>query len=91
MIPFWWACWQRVTNRYEQVQPPLRRQALPVTVVGDGHAFDQLHDEVGAPAFRCPRVEHAGDVGMVHQRQGLLLRRKPGDYLASVHARLDDL
>ena len=39
----------------------------------------------------CPGVEHAGDVGVVHHRQGLPLGLEAGDHLPGVHARLDDL
>ena len=42
-----------------------------VAVVGDGDALDQLHDEVGPAAVGGPGVEHLGDVGVVHQGQGL--------------------
>ena len=38
-----------------------------------------------------PGVEHLGDVGVVHHRQGLPLGLEPGDDLLGVHARLDDL
>ena len=36
-------------------------------------------------------VEDAGDVGMVHESQGLTFCFKPGDHLFGVHAQLDDL
>ena len=36
-------------------------------------------------------VEHAGDVGVVHQGQGLTLGLEAGDDLRAVHAGLDDL
>ncbi len=36
-------------------------------------------------------VEHAGDIGVIHQGQRLTLRLEAGDDLARVHARLDDL
>ena len=36
-------------------------------------------------------VKDLGDVGVVHEGQGLPLGLEPGDHLAGVHARLDDL
>ncbi len=39
----------------------------------------------------APRVEHLGDVGMIHQRQRLPLGLEPGHDLLGVHAQLDDL
>ncbi len=59
------------------------------SVIGD--AVDQFHHEVGAPAFGGARVEHLGNVGMVHHRQRLPLGFEAGDHLPRVHARLDDL
>ena len=34
-------------------------------------AVDQLHHEVGPARVGGSAVEHVGDVGVVHQRQGL--------------------
>ena len=45
----------------------------------------------GRPDSRGPGVEDAGDVDMVHHRQGLPLGLEAGDDLPAVHARLDDL
>ena len=81
----------RLADRHEQLQPLARRQVVVVAVLGDRHAVDQLHDEVRAAGFRGPGVEDAGDVDVVHHRQGLPLGLEPGDDLATVHARLDDL
>ena len=81
----------RLADRHEQLQPLARRQVVVVTVLGDRHAVDQLHDEVGPARFRGPGVEDAGDVDMVHHRQGLALGLEAGDDLAAVHAGLDHL
>ena len=56
-----------------------------------GNALDQLHHEVGPAAVGRAGVEHPGDVGVVHQGQGLPLGLEAGDDVARVHARLDDL
>jgi hypothetical protein len=62
-----------------------------VTVLGDRYAVDQLHDEVGPAGVGGAGVENAGDVEMVHQRQGLAFGLEAGDHLPRIHARLDDL
>jgi hypothetical protein len=62
-----------------------------VAVVGNRDAADQLHHEVGAARIRGAGVEDLGDVRVIHQREGLPLGLEPGDHLAGVHARLDDL
>ncbi len=82
MMPFWCGVLHRLANRHEQLQPLLRRQAVLVAIAGDRHALDQLHDEVGPAGFGGAGVEHLGDVGVVHQRQGLPLGLEAGDHLA---------
>ena len=39
----------------------------------------------------APASRTLGDIGMVHQRQGLALGLEPGDDLLRIHPRLDDL
>ena len=67
------------------------RKLVLVAVLGDPDPLDQFHDKVGPAVVRRPCVEDSGDVGMVHHRQSLALGLEPGDDLAAVHARLDDL
>ena len=62
-----------------------------VAIIGDADPAHQFHHKVGPARFRRPCVQHLGDVGMVHQRQGLPLRLEPGYHLPGVHAQLDDL
>ena len=62
-----------------------------IAVVDDREALHQLHHEVGPAALGRAGLEHPGDVSVVHQRQRLPLRLEPGDDIARVHARLDDL
>ena len=54
-------------------------------------ALDQLHDEEGAAVGGRAGVEDAGDVGVVHQGQGLALRLEAGQDVPRVHPRLDQL
>ena len=80
-----------LADREEQVQPLAGRELLLIAVVDDRDALDQLHDEVRPAALRRAGVEDAGDVGVVHQREGLPLGLEAGDDVARVHPRLDDL
>ena len=91
MMPLLVGVLHRLADREEQFQPLAGRELLLVAVVGDRDALDQLHHEVGPAAVGGAGVEHPGDVGVVHQRQGLPLGLEPGDDVARVHARLDDL
>jgi hypothetical protein len=75
----------------EQLEAVARRQAVAVAVVGDGHAVHQLHHEVGPARVGGAGVQDAGNVLVVHQRQGLALGLEAGDDLAGVEARLDHL
>ena len=75
----------------EELHPLPGVEPLPVGVVGDGHAADQLHHEVRPPAFRHPRVVDAGDAGVVHEGEGLALGVEAGQHLLRLHAELDDL
>ena len=82
MIPFWWACWtawQTWTNSSSRSRVV---RLLLVAELGDRDAVDQFHHEEGPPALGRPGIEHLGDVGMVHHRQGLPLGLEAGDHLA---------
>ena len=81
MIPFWWACctaWQTWTNSSSRSRSG---ELVLVAVVGQRDAVDQLHHEIGPARVGRPRVEHLGDVGVVHQGQGLPLGLEAGDDL----------
>src|SRR5438094_9772572 len=64
---------------------------MVVAIAGDRKAFDQFHDKEWSAGLSYPAVEHLGDVGVVHHRQGLALGFKARDDLPGIHARLDDL
>jgi serine/threonine protein kinase len=81
----------RVAGRSVEFQPWPWRQVILVAKLGDWHALDELHHEVGAARGRGAAVEDLGNIGMVHDRQGLPLRLETGDDLARVHARLEQL
>ena len=80
----------RLADRHEEFQALARREPLLVAVLGDGNALDQLHDEERPARLGAAGVEHAGDVGVVHHRQGLPLGLEAGQHGLGVHARLDD-
>ena len=80
-----------LAHHLEELQPFLGGKVLAIAVVGDGNALHVLHHEVGAPGLRRTTIEHAGDIGMIHQRQRLALSLEARDDLPRVHAGLDDL
>ena len=91
MIPFWWACctaWQTGTNSSSRCAG-VRWFWSQYSVIGT--PLTSSITKYGRPDGGGPAVEHLGDVGVVHQRQGLPLGLEPGDHLPGVHARLDDL
>ena len=90
MTPFWWACWiawqtgRKSSRRW-------RSESVLVAVMCDGDALDEFHDEERPARFGDAGIQHAGDVRMVHQGQGLPLGLKTRQDLLGVHPRLDDL
>ena len=79
-----------LTDLCEKFQPFFGGKIVLVAVVRDLAATHQFHDEV-RPARVCRTgIEHFGNVGMIHERQGLALSLEAGDHLIRVHAQLDD-
>jgi hypothetical protein len=91
MIPLVCACWIALTDLHEQIQAALCREPLLIAILGDGDPADQLHDEVRSARVGGPRVQHLGDVGVVHQRQRLALRLEAANHVLGVEARLNEL
>ena len=75
----------------EELEPLAEIEAVPVAVVGDRLAGDELHDEVGQPLVGGAGVEHAGDVGVVHHRERLPLALEAREHLVGVHPEADHL
>ena len=75
----------------EQLQPlrGLSRALSQYSVIGMPRTSSMT--KYGRPAVGRTRIEHLGDVRMVHHRQRLPLGLEAGDHLLGVHARLDDL
>ena len=80
-----------LTDREKQLQPLPGRETVGIAVVGDGHALDQLHDEVRPAAAGLAAIVDLGDVRMIHEGQGLPFGLEASDDLAGIHTRLDDL
>ncbi len=74
-----------LADRDEQRQPLAGRQPGPVAIVGDRHALDQLHHEIGA-ALGLPCIQDLGDVRMIHQGQRLPLLVEAGEHPLGVKA-----
>ena len=62
-----------------------------IAILSDLDASHQFHHEIRAAGLGCPGVKHPRNVRMVHHRQRLPLRLKPGDDVPRVHAELDHL
>ena len=70
-----------LANLDEQVEPFLGGEIVLVAVIGDADAAHQFHHEVRPARFGRARIQHLGDVGMIHHRQRLPFRLEPGDDL----------
>ena len=75
----------------EQRQPFPDAEPLLVAVLGDWDPLHILHREVGTALRRGPRIEHARDVRVVHQRQRLAFRLEARNDFPRVHPGLDHL
>ncbi len=61
-----------------------------VAVKVDGNTLDEFHDEIGATGVGGAGVKDFGDVGMVHEGEGLTFGFEARDDLFGVHSELDD-
>ena len=80
-----------LANLYEQIQPPAGVELVLVAIIGDLDPPDQLHDEIGPPRVGGARIQHPGNVGMIHHGQRLPLSLEAGNDAPGVHAQFDDL
>ena len=80
-----------LADRHEQLQPGCHRHPCLVAILGDRHALHQLHDEEGLVGRRDAAVVDAGDVGVIHQREGLPFGVEPGQHASRIHRPLDQL
>src|SRR2546422_7671968 len=80
-----------VANIDEEFEALSGGEIILVTVLGDLHAADQLHDEIRAAGAGGAAIKHLGDIRMIHHREGLALDFEARDDAAGIHAELDDL
>ena len=73
----------------EEFKPLVRRHALSVAVLRDGHARHVFHDEIRL-AVRRPGVKNLRDGGMIHDCKGLALRLEALDHGLVIHSALDE-
>ena len=66
-------------------------EVVLLAVLGDGAAFDHLHDEVGGADVRLAGIEDAGDVGMLHDGEGALLDGEAAEDVCGGDTGFDDL
>ena len=81
----------RVTDVDKQAKSFFQAKLMLLAILGDRHAPHQFHHKVGSSRLGRSRIEHRGDIGMVHHRQRLLLGCEAGKHLAGVHAGIDQL
>ena len=75
----------------EEVQPFLDAQSRGVAILGDRHALDVFHHEIGPARFGQSAVQDLGDIGVVHQRQRLAFGLEASQDGARIHSGLDQL
>ena len=75
----------------EQIEPFLGGEIGLIAVIRDANAAHQLHHEERPTHVGRARIQHLGDVGMIHHRQRLPFGFEPRDNLLGVHAQLDYL
>ena len=81
---------KRRANLDEEVQPFLDAQPRGVAILGDRHALDVFHHEIGPARFGQPAVQNLGDIGVVHERQRLALGLEASQDAPRIHSGLDE-
>ena len=78
-----------IANRCEEGQALLCAQPLGVAILRQRNSADVFHGEKRSALVGRARLEGLGDVGVVHERQGLPLGFESSQYLLGVHPPLD--
>ena len=80
-----------VADLDEQLDPVVGGKLVLVAILGDLDAPHQFHDKIRPARLRRAGVKDSGDVGMIHEGEGLTLGLETGDDALGIHAELDDL
>ncbi len=56
-----------------------------------GNPFNKFHRKVGSTIGSGSRVEHTGNIGVIHDGERLPFRLKTGEHDLAIHAWLDQL
>src|SRR5688500_14994786 len=82
---------QRLADCDEEFEPFRRGEIRLFAVFSDLDASHQLHDEVGTSILRRARIEHFGDIRMIHHGERLTLLLEAGNDFPRVHPEFDNL
>ena len=91
MIPFWCACWtawQTGMNSSSRSRGVSRCSSQYLVI---GMPLTSSMTKYGRPGLGRARVEHLGDVRVIHQGERLALGLEASQHLPRVHTRLDEL
>ena len=80
-----------MADLYKKFQPLMWGQLVLVTKLSNLHPLHQFHHKVRPAGARRARIQHLGDVRMIHERECLALGVEPGNHIPGVHPELDDL
>src|SRR6202035_2089127 len=80
----------RLADLHDEGKTPRDGDLRLIAVLGDGDPFDVLHREEWTSLLRDASIEHLGDVGMIHESQGLALELEAREDVPAVHSHLDE-
>ena len=81
----------RTANFDKELHPVTDGKNFGIAVVRDGLALHEIHHKVGTPIGTRPGVQNAGDIRVVHHRNGLSFYLEPLDDTSRIHSQLQDL
>ena len=89
--PFLMRVLYAAAHRYEKFQALPHRKLLALAVIGKLLSHDQLHHKEGPACVRCPDVQYARDIGMIHCGQRLPLNFESRHCHLRIHSMFEDL
>ena len=81
----------RLADRNEELQPPVRYRSYLIAILGDRHAANKFHHKERTATLGDSSVVDLGNIGVIHQRNRLPFGFETGDDLLGIHPRFDDL